>query len=214
VRKPVIVGIGGGTAAGKTAIAQGLIHALGPNRVLRIGLDSYYSDLSNLDPIDRLDINYDHPDAIDSSTAVRDVITLAKGRRVSIPRYDFATHSRFGSEIVSPKPILVIEGILALVYEGLRQIYDIAVFIDAPADLRLARRLRRDLCERGASIDESIKRYFDYCSPMHLKYVEPSRAYADLTISGAGDLVTGIKQLLEVVVATANKRGIQRRSEQ
>lgn len=194
----IVVGVAGGTGSGKTSFADELLRRLGPGNCLPIAQDAYYRDGSALSPADRTAINYDHPDAFDTSLLVQDLRDLKAGRPVPHLTYDHATYSRQTlPDPLLPRPVVILEGILVLVEEPLRRLLDIKLFIDTDSDVRILRRLRRDLKDRGRSFDSVEKQYLDSVRPMHLEFVEPSKRYADLIIpEGARNEVA-----LEAVVA-------------
>jgi len=197
---PVLIGIAGGTGSGKTSFADKLLGQLGPDRCLTVAQDAYYKDGSGLSPEARTAINYDHPDAFDTSLLVQDLRDLKAGRPVPHLTYDHSTYSRHVlPDPLLPRPILILEGILVLVEESLRRLMDIKLFIDTDSDVRILRRLRRDLKERGRSFESVEHQYLGSVRPMHLEFVEPSKRYADLIIpEGAENAVA-----LEAVVARA-----------
>jgi uridine kinase len=194
----VLVGIAGGTGSGKTSFAQKLLTGLGAQRCLIIAQDSYYKDGSSLEPAAQAAINYDHPDAFDTSLLVEDLRDLKAGRPVPFLTYDHATYARkVLPDPLTPRPVILLEGILVLVEEPLRRLMDIKLFIDTDADVRILRRLQRDLGERGRSFASVERQYLSSVRPMHLEFVEPSKRYADLIIpEGAENEVA-----LEAVVA-------------
>jgi uridine kinase len=197
----VVVGIAGGTGSGKTSFTEKLREKLGPERCLSVAEDSYYKDGSSLSAAERSSFNYDHPDAFDASLLVEDIRDLKAGRPVPHLTYDHATYvRRVLSDPLSPRPVILLEGILVLVEEPLRRLMDIKLFIDTDADVRILRRLSRDLVERGRSFDSVRQQYLGSVRPMHLEFVEPSKRYADLIIpEGAQNEVA-----LEAVVARVN----------
>lgn len=194
----IVVGVAGGTGSGKTSFANELLLRIGPSNGLLIPQDAYYRDGSALPPEDRTAINYDHPDAFDTSLLIQDLRDLKAGRPVPHLRYDHASYSRQTlPDPLLPRPVVILEGILVLVEEPLRRLLDIKLFIDTDSDVRILRRLRRDLKDRGRSYDSVEKQYLDSVRPMHLEFVEPSKRYADLIIpEGARNEVA-----LEAVVA-------------
>jgi uridine kinase len=198
---PILVGIAGGTGSGKTSFAAGLRERLGAERCVLIAQDSYYRDGSALDPTLRATHNYDHPDAFDVSLLVQDLRDLKAGRPVPQLVYDYATCSRrVLPDAVSPRPVILLEGLLVLVEDALRRQMNIKLFIDTDADVRLLRRLRRDLVERQRAFETVESRYLSSVRPMHLEFVEPSKRYADLIIpEGAENAVA-----VEAVVARAH----------
>jgi len=197
----VLVGIAGGTGSGKTSFAQELLGRLGPERCLTLAQDAYYKDGSTLEPAAQAAFNYDHPDAFDTSLLVQDLRDLKAGRPVPHLTYDHAAYSRkVLPDPLSPHPVLILEGILVLAEEPLRRLMDIKLFIDTDADVRILRRLQRDLKERGRSFESVQKQYLGSVRPMHLEFVEPSKRYADLIVpEGAENEVA-----LEAVVARVN----------
>ncbi|HEY6553484.1 MAG TPA: uridine kinase [Vicinamibacteria bacterium] len=194
----ILVGIAGGTGSGKTSFAQKIHERAGAERCLTLAQDSYYRDGSGLDAGAQAALNYDHPDAFDTSLLVQDLRDLKSGRPVPCLRYDHSTYSRkVLPDPLLPRPVIVLEGILVLAEESLRRIMDIKLFIDTDADVRILRRLRRDLTERGRTFESVEKQYLESVRPMHLEFVEPSKRYADLIIpEGAQNEVA-----LEAVVA-------------
>jgi uridine kinase len=194
----IVVGVAGGTGSGKTSFARELLDRLGAAQCLEIAQDAYYKDGSRLSAGERAAFNYDHPDAFDTPLLVQDLRDLKAGRPVPHLTYDHATYSRqVLSDPLLPRPVVILEGILVLVEDPLRRLLDIKLFIDTDADVRILRRLRRDLKDRGRSFDSVEKQYLESVRPMHLEFVEPSKRYADLIIpEGAQNEVA-----LEAVVA-------------
>ncbi len=195
---PVLVGIAGGTGSGKTSFAQKIQDRIGQDLCLNLNQDSYYKDGSGLTPEAQAAINYDHPDAFDTSLLVQDLRDLKAGRPVPYLTYDHATYSRkVLTDPLTPRPVILLEGILVLVEEPLRRLMDIKLFIDTDSDVRILRRLQRDIKDRGRSFESVKKQYLGWVRPMHLEFVEPSKRYADLIIpEGAENAVA-----LEAVVA-------------
>ena len=194
----VLVGIAGGTGSGKTSLAAKIVEQVGPERCLLLAQDAYYKDGSALSPAAQAAINYDHPDAFDTSLLVQDIRDLKSGRPVPCLTYDHASYSRrVLPDALTPKPVVILEGILVLAEEPLRRLMDIKLFIDTDSDVRVLRRLQRDLNERARSFEAVERQYLESVRPMHLEFVEPSKRYADLIIpEGAENLVA-----LEAVVA-------------
>jgi uridine kinase len=194
----ILVGIAGGTGSGKTSFAQKIHERAGVERCLTLAQDSYYKDGSALGAEAQAALNYDHPDAFDTSLLVQDLRDLKSGRPVPCLTYDHSTYSRkVLTDPLLPRPVLLLEGILILAEEPLRRLMDIKLFIDTDPDVRILRRLRRDLTERGRTFESVEKQYLESVRPMHLEFVEPSKRYADLIIpEGAQNEVA-----LEAVVA-------------
>ena len=197
----VLVGIAGGTGSGKTSLAVKVRDRVGADRCLLIAQDAYYKDGSTLSPAAQAAINYDHPDAFDTSLLVQDLRDLRAGRPVPHLTYDHASYARrVLPDPLKPSQVVILEGILVLAEEPLRRLMDIKLFIDTDADVRILRRLSRDIQERGRSFDSVQRQYLDSVRPMHLEFVEPSKRYADLIVpEGAENEVA-----LEAVVARVN----------
>lgn len=200
----ILIGIAGGSGSGKTLVARTIVRELGSSRVVVIDQDSYYKDLEDIPFRDREARNFDHPDAFDNDLLKRHVAALLEGHAVEQPIYDYAAHRRSPeTRRIGDHLVIVLEGILIFVDPELRALMDIKLFIDADPDVRFIRRLRRDLIERGRSVDSIIRQYEESVRPMHMQFVEPSKRYADLIIPEGGhnkvaiDLVkTKISQLL------------------
>jgi uridine kinase len=198
----VLVGIAGGTGSGKTSFAERLLARLGPERCLTIAQDSYYKDGSALDAEARASINYDHPDAFDTSLLIQDLRDLKAGRPVPHLAYDHASYSRRTlPDPLMPRPVILLEGILILAEEPLRRLMDIKLFIDTDADVRILRRLRRDLKERGRHFDSVERQYLTSVRPMHLEFVEPSKRYADLIIPEGAENTVALEAVVSRVQA-------------
>jgi len=181
------IGIAGGTGSGKTTIVRNIMEATPADSVSMLEQDSYYIDLRGVPMDERAKANFDHPDSLDSALLKQHIRLLQKGVAVEKPIYDFVTHSRTErTQHVGSRPILVVEGILIFVDPDLRALMDIKVFIDTDADLRLIRRIRRDLSERGRTLDSVLDQYETTVRPMHFEFVEPSKRYADIIIPEGG----------------------------
>lgn len=181
--RPVLLGIGGGTASGKTSLARLLQMEVGRERSILLELDAYYRDLTHLPMEDRHRINFDHPDAFDWELLEKHVDDLLHLRPVDVPVYDYATHNRGTESLrVEPRPVVLIEGILVFWHPSLRERMDIKVFVDTPPDLRLLRRIRRDTVERQRSLESILEQYEHRVRPMHDEFCEPTKAWADVII--------------------------------
>jgi uridine kinase len=193
---PVVIGVAGGSGAGKTTIVRGLVRALGEPDVAVIEHDSYYRDQSHLPLEDRRSLNYDHPGAFETPLLIEHLRELRRGRAIEVPTYDFTTHTRApGTRQVRPARIVIVEGILVLAEEALCRQMDLKVYIDAGADVRLIRRLQRDMVERGRSLDSVLEQYLSTVRPMHLQFVEPCKGRADVVVSGEVDSAASIAAL-------------------
>lgn len=190
---PFVIGIAGGSGAGKTTIAQRIIADIGSEHVASISYDTYYNDLSHLSLPERRACNFDHPDAFDTALCITQLDQFCAGQAIHVPNYDFALYTRVGvGQRIEPRPILLIDGILILVDPALRQRMHLRVFIDTADDLRIVRRILRDTRERGRSVDSVCQQYIDTVRPMHHAFVEPSRAHADIIIPGANDVTPAL----------------------
>lgn len=202
-----MLGIAGGTGSGKTTIASRVAEAVPASRVTVIEHDAYYRDLSHLPLAARHEVNFDHPDALDTDLLIEQLSALRSGVSIEIPAYDFATHTRRGSaRRVNPTPLVVVEGILVLADARLRALFDLRVYVDTDADLRLLRRLQRDIQERGRSFESVREQYYASVRPMHLQFVEPSKRWADVIVPEGGDNRAAIELLVgkvESVLAAA-----------
>lgn len=190
---PIIVGIAGGTGSGKTTAARAIHRALGDALCTTIEHDSYYRDLSHLRFEERVLTNFDHPSALENELLEEHLAAIRAGRAFDKPVYDFKTHTRTGKlEHVEPSPVVIVEGILVLADQRLRDLFDISVFVDTDADVRLMRRIRRDIGERGRTFEDVRAQYFRTVRPMHLEHVEPCRRLADVIVPEGGDNHVGV----------------------
>jgi uridine kinase len=179
----LVIGIAGGTGSGKTTVSEMIAVALGPQRVRTVVQDHYYRDWSHLSPADRAKVNFDHPSALDAALMGRQVEALKAGDPVEMPIYDFKTHTRSARTIrVEPAQILIVEGILVLELEETRRHMDVKLYVETDDDIRFIRRLKRDLLERGRTLESVIEQYLETVRPMHLEFVEKSRRYADIIL--------------------------------
>jgi len=184
---PIIIGIGGGTGSGKTTVAKGVLKHFPQESVVIVHHDSYYIDRSPLPMEEREQINYDHPDSFDNALLISQLSDLKHGLAIEKPIYDFETHTRLAETItVRPARIILLEGILVLASDHLRNLMDIKLYVDTDADERFIRRLRRDIGQRGRNVDQVIDQYLKTVRPMHLQFVEPSKRYADVIIPEGG----------------------------
>lgn len=194
---PKIVGIAGGTGSGKTTLARRIREGLGEASTL-IQFDWYYRDLSFLPIKEREEVNFDHPASLESELLVEHLSALKNGNPIDVPLYDFKTHSRTSETVhIEPLPVIVVEGILLFCFEPLRQMLDIKIFVDTDADIRVFRRIRRDMRERGRDFNSIRRQYYKTVRPMHLEFVEPSKRYADVIIPEGGDNLIALDLIIE-----------------
>ena len=185
--KVVCIGVAGGTGSGKTTVAEAIVTRIGRERIAYLQHDSYYRDLSGHQQQHLLHHNFDHPDALESELLAEHIRELKAGRSVAVPVYDFTRHVRTAAtRTVDTRGVILVEGILIFVEQALREQFDIKIFVDTDADLRLIRRLRRDIAERGRTVDNVVHQYLETVRPMHLEFVEPSKRWADLIIPEGG----------------------------
>jgi uridine kinase len=186
--RPLFIGIAGGTGSGKSTIARNIAQALPAEAVATVDHDSYYRDRGDLPYEERCALNFDHPDALETELLVAHLRRLREGRAVDVPIYDFKTHARLPeTRHVEPTPVLIVEGILVFVDAALRAELDIKIFVDTDADIRVFRRIRRDLEQRGRTFQAVRDQYYRTVRPMHLMFVEPSKRWADLIIPEGGE---------------------------
>jgi len=193
----VVVGIAGGSGSGKTTVVRGISKGVAPASVAILHHDAYYRSFDHLDEAERAEINFDHPDALETSLMVEHVDRLSEGDSVEMPVYDFHSHTRTRRTVrVDPARILIVDGILILSEPELRARMDIRIFVDTDSDVRLVRRLRRDLLERGRSVTSVLDQYERTVRPMHLEFVEPSRRHADVIIPEGGHNSVAVDMLV------------------
>jgi len=192
----MIIGISGGTGSGKTTVANRILESVSASEVVFIQQDSYYRNVTDL-PFDYRGVaNFDHPDALDNELLVNHVRRLKSGEPIELPLYDFKTNSRLNqTRTVKPKPIVIVEGILIFAEPRLLEQMDIKVFVDTPDDIRFIRRLRRDIAERGRTVESVIEQYIETVRPMHMQFVEPSKRHADVIIPEGGHNLVSIDLL-------------------
>ncbi|MFA9557145.1 uridine kinase [Evansella sp. AB-rgal1] len=204
-KKPVIIGVAGGSGSGKTTVANKIFCKFHDQDIVLIEQDAYYKNQSHLPMEERLQTNYDHPLAFDNDLLIDHLKTLLSRESIEKPVYDYANHTRSNDSIfIEPRDVIILEGILILEDERLRDIMDIKLFVDTDPDLRIIRRLMRDIKERGRTIDSVIDQYTEVVRPMHLQFIEPTKRYADIIIPEGGNnqvaidlMVTKIKTILE-----------------
>jgi uridine kinase len=195
--RPYFVGVAGGTGSGKTTVARSMAEALPKGSVTILEHDAYYRDRPDLTYDERCELNFDHPDALETELLVEHLDRLANGESVNVPSYDFSTHRR-RSELtaVAPTPVVAVEGILVFAEERLRERLDLKVFVDTDADIRVFRRIRRDLEQRGRTFQSVRDQYYTTVRPMHLLFVEPSKRWADVIVPEGGENRVAIELLV------------------
>ena len=201
----VALGVAGGTGSGKTTVVQAILQAVGAERISSLAQDSYYRDVEWESKGQLLHHNFDHPDALDHDLLFEHLRLLKSGQDVEVPIYDFVTHRRTGETLTMPaRPVIMLEGILILASARLRELLDFKIFVDTDADVRLMRRIRRDMSERGRELPDIFRQYTQTVRPMHLEFVEPSKRWADIIVPEGGQnrvalgmVIARIEQLLE-----------------
>ena len=202
--KNTVIGIAGGTGSGKTTVVKKIISSFPDDRVIMLPQDAYYKDQGNISLDERKLVNYDHPSAFDNELLIEHIKKLSTGISVDLPVSSYITYTRQKDSIhIEPGEIIIVEGILVLEDPILRELLDIKIFVDAPSDVRFIRRLKRDIMERGRSVDSVIDQYMNVVRPMHMQFVEPSKWYADIIVPEGGEnevaidlITTKIRSLL------------------
>ena len=195
-----IIGIAGGTGSGKTTVVREIVKALPEHYVAVIPQDSYYNDTTGMTVEERRAINFDHPDAFDWKLLIKHVSDLREGRAVEQPTYSYLVSNRLPETIhVEPKPVIIIEGIMALINKRLRDMMDIKIFVDADADERLIRNITRDTKERGRTVEMVVDRYRAVLKPMHDQFIEPTKRFADIIIPDGGENTIGINMVCKYI---------------
>ena len=202
---PVVIGVAGGSGSGKTTVVRRIVESLGNDQVTVLEHDRYYRYRSDLRLEERAALNYDHPDSLETDLMVRHLKQLRAGRAVEVPLYDFARYARLAAtDLVQPRRAIIVEGILIFTDAALRGLLDIKVFVDADDDIRFIRRLRRDVAERGRTMESVVEQYLGTVKPMHLDFVEPSKRYADVIVPQGGHNVVAIDMLLTLIRSLAH----------
>lgn len=197
--RPIVIGVAGGSGSGKTTVARKLVESFSDS-VLLIEQDSYYKNQDHLPMEERLKTNYDHPFAFDNEFLVEQVLQLLDRQSIEKPQYDYTQHTRASdTQTVEPKDIIVLEGMLILEDERIRNLLELKVFVDTDADVRILRRIERDIAERGRSLDSVIEQYLTVVRPMHLQFIEPTKRYADVIIPEGGHNQVAINLLLNQI---------------
>jgi len=185
--QPIVIGVAGGTGSGKTTVTQAILERVGKQRIACIPHDAYYRDLAHLPPNLRAQVNFDHPDSLETDLLVEHLQLWRAGHPIQVPVYDFTTHTRTAQTVrVEPQPVALVEGILLFAEPKLREMFDVKLYVDTDADIRFIRRLQRDIAERGRTTKSVVEQYLNTVRPMHLEFVEPSKRYADVIIPEGG----------------------------
>ena len=201
--KPLVIGIAGGTGSGKSTVARNVAQALSTSSIAFIDMDAYYRNFAHVPLEERRQINWDHPDAFDWELLLEQLSALVRGEAIDKPVYDFVSHTRSGKTVRIPAAeVVVIDGILLFTDARVRELCDVKVFVDADADIRLIRRIRRDVAKRGRTLDDVIDQYLTTVQPMHLQFVEPSKRYADVIVPRGGHNPVAV----EMIVAKIGRR--------
>ncbi len=184
---PIVIGIAGGSGSGKTTVANVILQRVGADRIAYLPHDAYYRELTHLPYARRVEVNFDHPDSLETELMIQHIQQLKEWQPVELPVYDFTTHSRTTQTIlVEPQRVILVEGILIFAEKELRELFDVKIFVDTDPDIRLIRRMQRDISERGRTAESVINQYLRTVRPMHLEFVEPSKRYADVIIPEGG----------------------------
>jgi uridine kinase len=208
IEKPIVFGVAGGTASGKTTVARAVLDSVGASQVAYVPHDAYYRDFAQLDLVERAKLNYDHPDALETELLIDHISQLLDWRPVDIPTYDFTEHRRTKEvRLIEPSPIILIDGILIFTNTALRDLMDIKIYVDTDPDVRFIRRLDRDMNERGRALDSIIQQYMETVRVMHLEFVEPSKRYADVIIPHGGLNQVAMDMVVARLVTLLNARG-------
>ncbi len=193
---PVTIGVAGGSGSGKTTVSTAILERIGTENISYLEHDAYYKDIRDIPFSHSQIINFDHPDSLETSLLIEHIQALKQGRAVEVPVYDFTTYRRTQQvKAVQPQPIILVEGILIFAEPDLRKLFDVRIFVDTDADIRFIRRLKRDIAERGRSVESVIEQYLHSVRPMHLDFVEPSKRYADVIIPEGGKNLVAIEMV-------------------
>lgn len=197
MKKPIIIGVAGGTASGKTTVSKKILAAVASDKIAYVEHDAYYKDLSHLPLMERQTLNFDHPASLENELLISHLKQLLTNKPIQMPVYDFTQYIRTDTlKLVQPRPVILVEGILIFADKALRDMMDIKIYVDTPPDLRFIRRLKRDITERGRDTDHIIEQYLQTVRPMHLEFVEPSKQYADVIIPRGGRNLKAIEMVV------------------
>ena len=199
MKSPFLIAVSGGSGSGKSTIVKMIRASCATSEVLVLSQDHYYHDLSHLSKEDRDHFNFDHPDSIDDKLLLTHLAKLLQGETIRRPTYDFASHTRVGEELVSSKPTIILDGIFSLYYDAIRQLTQLKIFMEVGDDLRFIRRLKRDMEERGRTVDSVIAQYSETVRPMHLQFVEPMKHHADLVVFWENINVQSVSMIVSLI---------------
>ena len=206
--KITIIGIAGGTGSGKTTVVKKIVEALPPHHVAVVPLDSYYNDTTGMTDEERRAINFDHPDAFDWKLLIKQINELREGRAIEQPTYSYILSNRLPETVhVEPKPVIIVEGIMALINKKLRDMMDLRIFVDCDSDERLIRNIQRDIVERGRDVQMVVDRYLKVLKPMHEQFIEPTKRHAHIIIPQGGDNVKGIGMVCKYIESIVGNGG-------
>lgn len=204
--KPIIIGVAGGSGSGKTTVINHIVNTIGEQNLVCLQHDSYYRDLKHLSFEERSKQNFDHPASLETELMIRHLKALKEGYQVEVPIYDFTKHVRKEeTNLIQPKKIILVDGILIFSEKALRKLLDIKLFVDTDDDIRLLRRIRRDILERERSLKSVLNQYEQFVRPMHLEFVEPSKRYADIIIPRGGENKVALDMVIAVIQDRLNK---------
>jgi uridine kinase len=196
-KSPITIGIAGGSGSGKTTVANVILERVGRSRISYLPHDAYYRDLSELPRNQRMEVNFDHPDSLESDLLGKHVRALKNWQPVDLPLYDFTHHCRTDKFVtIQPQPVILVEGILIFSERTLRELFDVKIFVDTDSDIRFIRRLERDITERARTTETVISQYMNTVRPMHLEFVEPSKRYADIIIPEGGMNIVALDMVI------------------
>ncbi len=200
--EPIVIAIAGGSGSGKTTVANVILNTVGADRIAYLPHDAYYRDLRDLPPNQRVQINFDHPESLETNLMVEHIKKLKNWESIELPVYDFTHHARTTQTIhIEPHRVIVVEGILILADPMLRELFDVKLYVDTDADLRFIRRLKRDITERGRTTESVISQYINTVRPMHLEFVEQSKRYADVIIPEGGMNTVAMEMVISRIEA-------------
>ena len=210
-QRPIVFGVAGGTASGKTTVADKILDAVGASQVAYLVHDAYYKEFEHLPLEERARLNYDHPQSLETDLMVEHVQQLLAGNAVNVPIYDFTLYRRTAeTKPIKASPIILIEGILIFTHRRLRDLMDIKVYVDTDPDVRFIRRMVRDMQERGRSLDSIVNQYLDTVRPMHLEFVEPSKRYADVIIPRGGLNKVALDMVVSRLIELLHQQRVER----